>query len=357
MMLRILIPAVIILIITSGGSVKAQVFDKIEKVQIDTNYIQAYKDELTVRTYISRKQNRYFLASKLASPYLKYHTNDNLLLGLGYTYSFLTLNLGIKMPFINGDDDIYGESRYFDLQAHTILRSYIIDFYLQWNKGYYLSNPEDLIPGWDPDGPFPMRGDMRTHILGLNVQYLFNSERFSYKASFLQNEFQKKSAGSPILGLEAYWMLGMTDSLMIGGNIPKSGFLENQDFNQVDIANAGVNGGYTYTFVWDEKLYLSLSTVLGFSAGYNQIHYTDSSTTITSKMTVGYCNTSRVSLGYNSKRYFVGLSYSHFLMSNRAPGYGDWYTYGTGYIRLSVVRRFILKRPIIILRPDLWIRH
>ncbi len=249
-MLRILILSVIVLFIISGRSAKAQVFDKIEKVQIDTNYIEAYKDELTVRAYLARKQNRYFLSTGLAKPFLKYNTNDNLILGLGYTYSFLTLNLGVKMPFINGDDDIYGESKYLDLQAHTILRSYIIDFYLQWNKGYYVSNPEDLIPGWDPEGPYPMRGDMRTHILGLNIQYLFNSKRFSYKASFLQNEFQKKSAGSPIVGIEAYWMLGMTDSLMVGGYIPSSGFMEDQAFNQVDISNARVQ--------WRIYLYLCL---------------------------------------------------------------------------------------------------
>lgn len=356
-MRRTFILSVIVLIFISGHSVTAQVFDKIEKVKIDTNYIEAYKDELTVRAYLSRKQNRYFLANKIASPWLKYNTNDNLILGLGYTYSFLTLNLGVKMPFINNDDDIYGESRYTDLQAHSIFRSFIIDFYLQWNRGYYVSNPEGLIPGWDPDGPYPMRGDMRTHILGLNIQYLFNAKRFSYKASFLQNEFQKKSAGSPIVGMEAYWMLGMTDSIMVGGYIPSSGFMEDQAFNQVDISNLGFNGGYAYTFVWKERMYLSLSTVLGFSGAYNQVHDTESSTTINSGVTLGYSNTSRISLGYNNNKYYVGLSYMHFFMSNLSPGYGDWYTYGTGYIRFNVVRRFLLKKPIIILRPDLWIRH
>ncbi len=357
MLLRTLILLVIALFIISGRSATAQIIDKIEEVQIDTNYIEAYKNELTVRAFIARKQNRYHLASGLANPFLKYNTNDNILLGLGYTYNFLTLNVGVKMPFINRDDDTYGESKYLDLQAHSIFRSFIIDFYLQWNKGYYVSNPEDLIPDWDPEEPYPMRGDMRTHILGLNIQYLFNSKRFSYKASFLQNEFQKKSAGSPIAGIEAYWMLGMTDSVMIGGYIPSSGFMEDQPFNQVDIANAGFNGGYTYTFVWKEKLYLSLSSVLGISGGYNRVHFTESSNTINSGFTFGYSNTSRISLGFNDKKYYVGLSYINFFMANLSPGYGDWYNYGTAYIRFNVVRRFHLKKPIVILRPDLWIRR
>jgi hypothetical protein len=121
----------------SNHLAEAQIMDKIEQVKLDTNYVEAYKDELTARVFVSRKQNGFNLTERLFSPLLKYRTNDNLLLGVGYTYSFLTLNLAVKMPFINQDDDVYGKSRYLDLNVHTIFRSYIIDFYLQWNKGYF----------------------------------------------------------------------------------------------------------------------------------------------------------------------------------------------------------------------------
>ena len=180
-----------------------QFLEHTKEVNYDTSYIQVYKDELTTRLYISRKQNGYSLTDGAFDPFMKYKTNDNILMGLGYTYSFLTINLGVKMPFINKDDDLYGESKYFDLQTHFMFRSYIIDFYLQWNTGFYLSNPEDVYYQWDDDAEvMPQRGDMRTNVLGLNVQYLFNSDRYSYKASFYQNEFQKRSAGSPIVGRE-----------------------------------------------------------------------------------------------------------------------------------------------------------
>lgn len=339
----------------SGPGTSAQILEKIDQVKIDTNYIEAYKDELTVRTFVSRKQNGYNLSDRVLTPWMKYRTNDNLLLGLGYTYSFLTLNLAVKMPFINQDDHIYGKSKYFDLNIHTIFRSYIIDFYLQWNKGYFLSNPEKANPVWDPGTGYPIRGDLRTHILGLNVQYLFNSSRYSYKAAFLQNEFQKRSAGSPLAGIEAYYMLGMSDSLMIGGNIPPAGFLENNPFNQVDIANLGFNGGYAYTFVLKEKLFLSLSTIFGISGGYNQVHYTPNSVSYGSGFTAGLTNSTRISLGFNSKQYYVGLSYRYFWVSNMSPGYADWFSYSTGNLRINLVKRFRLKRSIVILRPDLWI--
>jgi len=335
--------------------VQGQFFDESSKVKYDSSYIEVYKDELTTRIYLSRKQNGFTLSERLYKPWIQYKTNDNLLLGLGYTYSFLTINLAVKMPFINQDDELYGKSRYIDLGTHFMFRSYIVDLYLQWNKGYYISNPGDIFPHWDPDQNMPQRGDMRSNIIGLNVQYLFNSERFSYKAAFWQNEFQKRSAGSPILGLEAYWMLGMTDSMTVESTIPPIGYLDNMSFNQTDIANVGLTGGYAYTFVWSERLYLSLTSLFGLSGAHNQVHYTPESHTLNSGITVGLTNTSRISLGYNNANYYVGLSVMRFSMATLAGGYGDWFTYNTGHIRLNFVKRFKLKRSIKILRPDLWI--
>ena len=148
---RALIYLSIIVFSISGLRASAQIIEQIEQVKLDTNYVQAYKDELTARIYVSRKQNGYNLSDRLSSPLLKYRTNDNLLIGMGYTYNFLTLNLAVKMPFINQDDHVYGESKYLDLNIHTIFRSYIVDFYLQWSSGYFLSNPEKVVSDWGPN--------------------------------------------------------------------------------------------------------------------------------------------------------------------------------------------------------------
>jgi len=325
-------------------------------IQVDTNYIEVYKDELTTRLYIKRKQNGYTLSEKLFQPYLKYKTNDNIILGMGYTYSFLTINLGVKLPFVNEDDELYGKSRYIDLQTNFLFRSYMVDLYLQWNTGYYLSNPDAVYNYWNNNEDImPQRGDMRTNIVGLNVQRLFNSERYSYKASFWQNEFQKRSAGSPIAGIEAYWVLGMTDSMMVESAIPASGIMNDELFNQNDMINVGLNGGYAYTFVWAEKLYLSLWTMFGVSGAYHRVYYTPDSHTLSKGITVGLTNNTKISLGYNSRRYYLGLSYNWFTMSTMAGSNNNWFSYNTGHIRINFVKRILLKRSIKILRPDLWI--
>ena len=333
-----------------------QFLEQTKEVDYDTSYIEVYKDELTTRLYISRKQNGYSLNEGPFESWMKYKTNDNILIGLGYTYSFLTINLGVKLPFVNDDDDLYGESKYFDLQTHFMFRSYVVDFYLQWNTGYYLSNPEHVYYYWDDDTEvMPQRGDMRTNVLGLNIQYLFNSDRYSYKASFYQNEVQKRSAGSPIIGIETYWVQGMTDSMMVEPAIPNSGYMNDEPFNQNDMVNLGLNGGYAYTFVWDERLNFSLYSVFGISGGYNRVHYSTDSHLLHKGISLGLTNTTKISVGFNTKKHYFGISYNRLWVSSMVGDYKDWMTYNTGHIRINFAKRFNLNRPIKILRPDLWI--
>ncbi|MEN8201594.1 MAG: DUF4421 family protein [Bacteroidota bacterium] len=349
-----LFSAIIILVLICQSGY-AQFFDEDRTPKYDTNYIKVYRDELTTRVFLARKQNGLNLSERLFNPGLKYRTNDNLQLGLGYTYSFLNINLAFKLPFINADDDIYGESRYTDLSVQTNFRSLMFDLYLQWNRGYYMANPEDFSLVRLTDISKPQRGDMRTSLVGFNVHYLFNSERFSYKASFLQNEFQKRSAGTPIAGAEAYWMLSLADSSISPILADGSTYFSEGAFNQADLYNFGFNGGYAYTFVWNERIYVSVTSTVGLSGGYHVIHNTEDSYTCCQGFSAGITNNTKLSIGYNNNRYYVGISYVRFSMSQLVGSNAEWMSYTNGYIRFNVVKRFNLKRTIKFLRPDLWI--
>ena len=352
---QISILALIILISLPGEPARAQLFPEDYGHTYDTTYILKYKDELTTRIFLSRKQNAYVLSERLFSPWVLYRTNDQYQIGVGYTYSFLTLNLAFKLPNINNDPERYGESQYLDLQSHTIFRNLMMDLYLQWNKGYYLANPENIHGLPDIEAGFPLRGDLRTTVIGLNIQHLFNSERYSYKASFVQNEFQKRSAGSPILGVEGYWMLGMADSMIIPSALVGHDFAGGKDFNQADLFQVGINAGYAYTFVVKEMFYLSLSSCWGLAAGTCILNSTTTSDLNKSGLSLGIENHNRISMGFNKNNFYIGVSWIQFNM-HQNYGYQDgWFRYSSGNFRLNLVRRFKLKRSIRILRPDLWI--
>lgn len=351
----ILLFSTVVALTITGQSAHGQLFDESATLKYDTNYIKVYRDELTTRIFVARKQNGYNLSEQLVKPGVKYRTNDNLQLGIGYTYSFLNINLAFKMPFINSDDEQYGKSRYTDLSIQTNFRSFMIDLYMQWNRGYYISNPEEFLPIRLTSEVLPQRGDMRTSLIGFNTSYLFNSERFSYKASFLQNEFQKRSAGTPIVGVEAYWMLCLADSSVSPTTGDGSSYFKGGPFNQSDLYNIGVNGGYAYTFVWNERIYVSLATTFGISGGYHLVHNTLESLTPYEGLSVGFTNNTKFSLGYNNNQYYVGISFVRFSMSQLVGTYGEWISNSSANIRFNVVKRFNLNRTIKILRPDLWI--
>jgi len=347
--------SILFLLILLGQPGFGQFFEGSEQMKFDSTYIKVYRDELTSRIFLKRKQNGISLSEKLVQRGLGYKTNDNLLIGLGYTYSFLNINLAVKMPFVNSDDDIYGKSKYLDLSIQTYFRSFIFGTYLKWSNGYYLSNPDNFQSGSVNEIPMQIRGDMRTNLIGLSIEYLFNSRRYSYKAAFLQNEFQKKSAGSPIAGLEAYWMLCIADTALSPYTNFGYVYVNEDPYNQTDLFNFGVNGGYAYTFVWNELLYVSLAATFGLAAGYHYVHNTWDYNTLNEGFSVGVTNNTKISVGFNNNAYYVGLSFVRSSVSQFIGTEGDWMTYWSGNIRFNVVKRFNLKRTIKILRPDLWI--
>jgi len=348
-------PVVFLFLILPGKELPAQFFDGADVQRYDTNYISIYKDELTTRVFLSHKQNSYILSEKLFSPWLQYRTSGQYQIGIGYTYSFLTLNLAIELPFVYEDRQKYGDSRYLNLDVRTDFRNMMVDLYLQWTRGYYLSNYKDFPELAGAYTGFPVRNDIRTSIVGINIQHLFNSERYSHKASFLQNEFQKRSAGSPVLGFEAYWMLGMADSILIPLPLDRSDFAGGAEFNQADLLSVGLNGGYAHTFVIKERVYLSLSSTWGIAAGTCILNNTATSELNRPGLSLGVTNHNQVSMGFNRKSFYTGISLTNFNINQNYSFKNGWFKYSTINIRLSVVKRFKLHRPIRILRPDLWI--
>lgn len=348
-------PFVLILLILQGNKISAQLFDEAHLQRYDTNYVSIYKDELTTRVFLSHKQNSYNLSESLYSQWLQYRTSGQYQIGIGYTYSFLTLNLAIELPFVYKDSEKYGDSRYLNMDVRTDFRNMMVNIYLQWTRGYYLSNYNDFPDLAGAYTGFPVRNDIRTSIIGINIQHLFKSERYSHKASFLQNQFQKRSAGSPVLGFEAYWMLGMADSIIIPSSLDRFNFAGGVDFNQADIISAGLNAGYSHTFVIRERLYLSLSSAWGIAAGTCILNNTATSELNRSGLTMGVTNHNQVSMGYNRNSFYTGISLTNFNIHQNFSFKNGWFKYSTTNIRLSVVKRFKLHRPIRILRPDLWI--
>src|SRR5690554_170807 len=176
----------------------------------DTAYYQTFPEHITSRLYFSRKYTSLKIQDKLTGKDYLYMPNTTLNMGVGATYKMLTLNLAYGFGFLNPEEG-KGETKYLDAQAHIYPRKMVVDLFLQFYKGYYLTDGLGASPGEN----YLTRPDMKVQKVGASVQYVFNHGRFSYRAAFLQNEWQKKSAGTFLLGAVMYGGMAQEDSNLI----------------------------------------------------------------------------------------------------------------------------------------------
>lgn len=256
--------APILLMIFCTFSTHAQILSKIFKIDTSSRGYYEVLDSIT--------NNRFFVSEKLTSPsfqskadrsWVKYLSNGNTNLGVGQTYEWFNLNIGINFSALNNDDDMKGRTRFLDLHTQIIGRPYIVNLFGQFYKGVFLV-PDS---GKNAPGiPYEQRPDIRTRLVGGTVYFVPNWRRFSFAAAITQRDWQKKSAGSPLYGLEFFWGNIQGDSALIPKN--HQGSFKRSGFDNVRFVEVAAGIGYGYTLVIKKHWFVHGSGTSGFSLGY-----------------------------------------------------------------------------------------
>ncbi len=311
-------------------------------VKNDKRYIADHTKDLTVRIFSNSKFSRFVVGHNGYSERLPYATNDNLNIGAGFNWRFIGLNFGVKMPFVNSDNAKFGKTKGFDLQSFLYFRKLQIDLYAQSYAGLYVSRRKSTERD-ERDDTYPYRPDMKTRHFGINAQYIFNNRRFSYRAAFVQNEFQKKSAGSFIFGGGLYHFRAKGDSAIIPSNIAFPATFWDDRYNKTAVTALFVNAGYAYTLVVKKNFFATAS----FSVGPG-LNYTSRRNEVIDDEYGGLDyqlnGTLRVAAGYNSPKYFVGVQYMRLTNKNGIPEPAAWQQFETGSFRVTIAKRFKLNR-------------
>jgi hypothetical protein len=321
---------------------------------IDSNYIVSYKDVFTPRLVFITKRNEFdvenvsFDSNSQNTSTLTFKPNDPLSIGVGFTYKWLGINLAFNVPSGAKSEELYGKTKRFDLGTHIYGRKLIVDLTFQWYRGYYLSNPQGIIPGWEQGDPYPSRNDVRVSTYGTAAFYVFKNQKFSYRAAFTYNERQKKSAGSAIVGAGISGYFIRSDSSIINKEYLLS--MGSEGFNKVNIGNYYAVGGYAHTFVI-KYFYLSLTLGVGLGVNSSKVFFEDSGKTHHSGASL--VSLFRTSFGYNNDRFYVGLSLynSNFSLGSQ-PDIGVNYRYTSLNINIGYrfYHMFDKKEPL----PWLW---
>ena len=267
--------------------------------QHDSTYYTSYENLITSRFYFSKKYTSLKFRDRSEDYNLTYRPNTTLNMGVGATYKFATLNLAYGFGFLNPERG-RGKTKYLDLQFHTYTRKLIIDMFGQFYDGFFLT-PKSTNNTTDE---YYLRPDLDVNQIGASVQYILNHKKFSYRASFLQNEWQTKSAGTFIFGLEVYGGKVKADSTIIPT------FVNNEEADRnielIRFFEFGPNAGYAYTWVVKKHFFLTGSASISLDYGESTTSDRDGRKT---EKGISPNTFLRFFGGYNSSRWAISLIY------------------------------------------------
>ncbi|MDR6195446.1 DUF4421 domain-containing protein [Siphonobacter sp. SORGH_AS_0500] len=293
---------------------------------IDTTYIKSFERQLAARVYLSQKYSR--LLIKTPSSKIAFHPNSSLNLGIGATYESVTLNLALGFPFLNPERG-QGKSKYLDLQSHLYNRNWVADIYGQFYKGYYLTSQSlaDNIPE-----PYYQRPDVYLRMGGVSYYRLTNGNRFSYRAALVQNEWQKKSAGTWLYGAEIFYGAMGGDS-----TLAPTAYIHDFKVSKIRFFKLGPGGGYAYTWVMNRHFFVtgSLTANLNLSMSSENTGNAFGKVNVHVRPNFNY----RASIGYNSEKWMLKLSLVQSDVSVNGASDTE-YLVRTGNYRFTYTRRF-----------------
>jgi len=304
----------------------------------DTTRYVSYRDKLTGRVYLSRK----YTSLKLTPPddelpQMKYLANTKLIVGIGATYRALTLNIGVGVTAFNPDHE-KGETHYLDLQTHYYARKWNFDFLGEFYRGYYLT-PKGL--GSPDNTGYYLRNDLGIQLGGIGAYRALNEKNFSYQAGLVQNEWQKKSAGSIVIGAEAYYGAIQGDSALVPSSV--DAVYKTLGINKVHFFEAGPGIGYAYTLVFAQHFFLLASATVGIDFRYTR---EIENNTDADKADITPNFNFHAGTGYNAQNWDLSLLWVGDQIHVTGAGSGYNYRITTGNYRLIFAKRFSINRKV-----------
>lgn len=320
----------------------AQLSSLLNKCEPDTNYIESYKNDLILRIYTSNKINFFKLQDTEKDLSIKYRPNDFYNLGIGLNYRWFGINIGTPLPLSTKDENQFGRTSTVGIQSYIYRRKFTIDLLAKKTKGYFIIDSDELLSRFKNKNIEYSRRDIQTQNFGLNINYIFNNERFSHRAAFKQTERQKQSAGSVLAGIGLYSFLASADSSIVPREINEKYFAKNRDFKGSLIFSANVNAGYVYSFVFAKNWLLTGSYIA--SVGFEDLRFRYFEQSTHQKLRPNYNSQIRLSLSYQHKNYMAGLSLVRFSHGSSLKVSEMSITNGSDFIRFTISRRLQLNK-------------
>lgn len=314
---------------------------------VRSSYVQRFPDKFFVWPVI-KQRNLFFDVSQRSdrTNVLNYRPNNSFGVGLGFYLFEVAFEVTTSIPLNEKSRMTYGESDVRDLQINFLARKFGGDVFRQNYSGFYVADPNQLV---STDDEFARRPDIEMTNTGINWIYIFNHEKFSLRSAYNYSERQLKTGGSFVITGTLNTLRLRADSTILGTRyrdfFPLSG-----SFDQMHYTTLGLAPGYTFSLVY-RSFFLNSSLAVG--PAHHWIYFKPAGEPEQFDLAINTYADIRLALGYNSERFFAGISY---VTQSRDIRFDDIrFTSNSSVFRILVGFRFrevgILKKRAVDLVP------
>ena len=318
------------LLLSGINSLQAQ---RKKKYLHDSTYYEMYPDKITGRIYTTKKFEDINVPSGGSAPDLKYVANHKLNFGVGITWHNFSVN---AFYGFNNSSSNRGKTKGLDFQVHMFPHKWAIDLLVIMPKGMYIK-PKGA--GTTDPSKYYSDPETKERIYGIAAYKVPNKEKFSYRAALVQNEWQKKSAGSVLYGGELYYVIGPENDSnfipkLIENNYVQKGYLE------MRYISIGPGIGYAYTAVMNQHFFIMGSLIANLKINIA----TEEAPGVVKKTSIGPSAIFKAAIGYNSSTWsFVAQATGNALIA-KGPASKQNYTYKADQIKVSLAKKFFIRK-------------
>ena len=302
----------------------------------DTSYYETYPNKLTTRLYLSQKYLHINIPNTGGQADMEYKANPKLNLGIGATWHNLSFNVFYGFAFLNNKDTAKGKTKGIDLQLHLFPRKWAIDVLAIFPKGFHLE-PKGYAAV--KPGNYYYRPDMKLNLIGVSAYRVPNKEKFSYRAAIVQNEWQKRSAGSVLYGGEAFYGTIQGDSALVPKKV-ETGF-DQAGVDKINFLNIGPGIGYAYTLVLAKHFYMTGSLIANLDVSFISEEKAGSKE---NQVAITPASVYKAGLGYNSSTWNLSANWSGNGLWLNGPSSSKNYFSPTGIYRIVLSRKIDIKK-------------
>jgi hypothetical protein len=304
--MRKLLTILLLAIATTVSAQSAEISVDEEMTHFDSvrsEYVQLVRHEFGIWPLMKQRRLEFSLDdAPQREKRLLYRSSKPNSLGVGMYIFEVVLELTVAIPVGERNKEIYGDSKSRDFQLNVFAKKWGLESYTQKYEGFYVHDRDLDIPSGTP---YPQRPDIVTKNGGVIGHYVVNNKKFSYRSTYNFADRQIRSAGS-LMAFGAFNRFTTQGDSAIIGERYTDYFGTDAQIVEFNATSVGVAPGYSHNFVHKNFF---LNAAVGLGPAFNWLYYRSDNGSNKRQSTLTPFFVGRVSIGYNAKRLFGGVSY------------------------------------------------